>query len=284
MLLYMQKINSLVRPSLRRSRLLAACGLALLVILSQLGPLAAQTVIQGYGADETLQRGMLVTTKEDDETKVTALTDKNAEKMKGVIVDQNESPVTITSDDRKNFVAASGTYQVLVTNENGPIKQGDFLSISSLAGIAMKADQSQQYVVGRASGDFEGGGDALGTSDAAGKKVQFGRINVDLGVTRNPLAKNPEKDKIPDAIQRLSNSIADKPVSNVRIFIGLAILVVASIISGVMLYSGTRSSLISIGRNPLSKGTIFKGLVQVVLMSLIIFITGLFGVYLILKL
>jgi hypothetical protein len=52
----------------------------------------------------------------------------------------------------------------------------------------------------------------------------------------------------------------------------------------VILYSGVRNTLISIGRNPLSKKTIYKGLIQIILMGLIIFITGLFGVYLLLKL
>jgi hypothetical protein len=54
-------------------------------------------------------------------------------------------------------------------------------------------------------------------------------------------------------------------------------------VAGIMLYSGARSSLISVGRNPLSRSVIIKALGQVVVLSLIVFISGMFAVYLLLK-
>ena len=63
-----------------------------------------------------------------------------------------------------------------------------------------------------------------------------------------------------------------------------AVFLGSALITGVMLYSGARGSLISVGRNPLSKGAILKGLIQIVILSLTVFITGMFGVYLLLKL
>lgn len=281
----MLKIKNILRAGKNKQLLVFSGVLFAVVAISLAGSSLAQTVLQGYSSDETLQRGMLVSSKEGDGSKVAALTDKNVEKMKGVVAQQGDSPVTISSEGNKIFVATTGIYEVLVTNENGTIKKGDYLSISSLAGIAMKASETQGYVIGRATSDFNGGGDGLGTSTTKdGRKVNFGRILVDIAVSRNPYAKNPEKDKVPDALQKLSRAIADKPVSSVRIYLGLFVFLVTSIICGVMLYSGTRSSLISIGRNPLSKATIYRGMVQVVLLSLIVFLVGLFGVYLLLKL
>lgn len=281
----MSKINTIIKTLASRQRVLAFIGLVFLIIVSHSNPLSAQSVLQGYSSEEKLQRGMLVSVKEGDETRVVALTDKTVEKLKGVVVEQNDSPVTISSEDEKIFVADTGTFEVLVTNENGPIKQGDFLSVSSLAGIAMKVTDTQPFIIGRAAADFNGTSDSIGTSEGKnGKSVQFGRIKVDISMSRNPLQKNREKDRIPDALQRISDLVADKPVSSVRIYIGLLIFLVTSAVSGVMLYSGVRSGIISIGRNPLSKASIYRGLAQVVLMSLIVFLTGIFGVYLLLKL
>jgi hypothetical protein len=274
-----------IKTKISTSRFIAVVSLCFLVLVSLTHPLSAQSVLQGYSSEEKLQRGMFVSTKEGDETKVVSLTDKNSEHMKGVVVEQNDSPVTISSEDRKIFVATSGLYDALVSNENGKIKKGDLLSISNLSGIAMKSDERQVYIVGRAAADFEGAGDAIGTSQAAGNKtVQFGRIPVDIGVSKNPLLEIPEKDRIPDALQKISQSIADKPVSSVKIYLGMLVLILSAAISGMMLYSGVRSSLVGIGRNPLSKVSIYRGLIQVVLLSLIVFIIGLFGVYLLLKL
>jgi hypothetical protein len=45
-----------------------------------------------------------------------------------------------------------------------------------------------------------------------------------------------------------------------------------------------RSSMIALGRNPLSRKSILRGMFQVIITSIIIFICGLFGVYLLLKL
>jgi hypothetical protein len=279
----MPKIN--IRHFLSSKRVLAFAGLGFLIFLSNSNSLSAQSVLQGYSSDEKLQRGMLVAGKDGDDSKVVALTDKTAEKFKGVIVEQNDSPVTISNDDRKIFVATVGPYEVLVSNENGKIKRGDYIGISSSSGIGAKATEFQPYVIGVAASDFEGGGDSIGTTKTqTGQNVQFGRIKVDVSFGRNPVLKIPEKDRVPDALQKLARSVADKPVSSTKIYLGLAVFLGTAIISGTMLYSGTRSSIISIGRNPLSKASIYRGLIQVVLLSLIVFITGLFGVYLLLKL
>jgi hypothetical protein len=281
----MTKINNILRSACSRQRILAGAGLVFLILVSMSHPLSAQSVLQGYTSDQSLQRGMLVRAKEGQETKVEALTEKDADKLKGVITQKNDSPFTISSEDNNIFVAASGKFETLVSNENGPIKAGDFLSISSTPGIASKTGDAQLYIIGRAEADFMGTNDSIGSVDTKdGKKVQFARILVDVGLGKNPLVKIPQKDRVPDALQKISRSIADKPVSSVRIYVGLAVFVVSSIIAGTMLYSGTRSSLISVGRNPLSKATIYRGLLQVVILSLIVFITGLFGVYLLLKL
>jgi hypothetical protein len=266
-------------------RMAASILLAVLIFLSLSGPILAQTVLQGYKSDQPLQAGMLITLKPGDESKVEAVTDKTLDKLKGVVADSNDSPVTLSADGQKIFVATEGQYKVLVSNENGKIAQGDYVSISSLAGIGMKANDTQTTILGRATAKFDGAGDGIGKSKTKNNKdVAFGRITVDIGIGKNPIMKAPVKDKVPDALQKAANTVADKPVSTLRIYLALVVFLVTAAVAATTLFSGVRSTVISIGRNPLSKGLIIKGLFQVLLVSVIIFITGIFGVYLLIKL
>lgn len=272
-------------PGIYSKRFALGTLLTLLLLLGLTNSSVAQTVLQGFKSDEKLQRGMLVALNDEDQSKIHAITNESISKLKGVVADANDSPVTLGNGEQQIFVATTGTYEVLVSNENGRIKQGDFLSGSSLAGIAMKADDSQSTIVGRAAQNFEGEGDSIGKSTLKDKRaVSFGRIKADLGVGDNPWKKALEKDKVPDALQEAARTVADKDVSAVRIYMSLFVFLVAAAIAGTTLFSGVRSTVISIGRNPLSKGIILRGLLQVLLLSLIIFLTGLFGVYLLIKL
>jgi hypothetical protein len=266
-----------IKALLLSQRAVASALLALLIFISASGPVLAQTVLQGYGSDEVLQK--------DDPTKVTAATNETIKDLKGVVANSNDSPVTLSAEGQKVFVATVGPYDVLVSNENGEIKEGDYISASSLAGIGMKATETQETIIGRAVKGFQGGGDSIGKGTTKDNRtVTFGRITVDIGVGKNPGLKLPDKDRVPDALQKVANTVADKSVSTLRIYLAMLVMIITALVAGITLFSGVRSAVISIGRNPLSKGIIFRGLFQVLLLSLIIFITGLFGVYLLIKL
>ena len=107
-------------------------------------------------------------------------------------------------------------------------------------------------------------------------------MTVDVSIGKNPMLKS--NNDLPTALRRASELVAGKPVSPIRVYMSLAILVVATAISGSLIYSAVRSSITAIGRNPLSKKAIMRGLFQVVIIGLIVFISGIFGVYLLLKL
>ncbi|HET7673564.1 MAG TPA: hypothetical protein VFK11_03580 [Candidatus Saccharimonadales bacterium] len=266
---------------------LSAIGLLLLLALtSVLGMASAQGVNRGYKADETLQKGMLVKEKTGDSTRVEPLSQNTLSKLKGVVVEKNDSPVVIYSEDQTVFVADSGKHEVLVSDENGAIKKGDYLSISSLNGIAMRATSDQPIVLGQALAGFNGAGDSIGstTRDSDSKKINLGRIQVEISIVANPLQKNSKLQTVPRILRDVSSSVAGRPVSNARIWLASIIFLVTSAVTGIMLYGGAKSSLVALGRNPLSKSSILRGLLQVVIMGLIVFICGMFGVYLLLKL
>lgn len=261
--------------------------LAVLIAAVNLGShLSAQTLNRGYKSDETLQQGMLVKEKDDDPGKVEPVTVETVNDLKGVVVAKNESPVVIASDDQSVFVASTGVNDVLVSDENGPINQGDYVTVSSIAGIGMKTGSGQSVVLGRAAEKFSGHGDSIGatTLKAGGKKVNLGRIAVDIAITNNPLRKDSRLDTVPRILRDVSSSVAGRPVSNARIWLAVIIFMATSLVTGIMLYGGAKSSLLALGRNPLSKASILRGLMQVVILGLIVFICGMFGVYLLLKL
>ncbi len=280
----MLKIKNLIHLNWRQT--LALVALVGLVVISRLGHAPAQAVIQGYNTDDTLQAGMIVTLSQTDSTKVQTATNETAEQMRGVVVDPNDATVTLSAPNQKVFVASTGRFAVLVSNQNGAVHANDYISLSSLPGIGMRARTDQQVVLGRAVTTFDGSSGVVTTTTVKegnnSKQVVLGKIAVDISIIRNP-ASGTGGAHLPGFLQNASSSIAGKNVSPGKIYLAAALLLMSGIIAGSMLYAGVRSSIVAIGRNPLSRGSIVRSLVQVVVTSLIIFIGGLFGVYLLLK-
>ena len=277
-----------IKQHLSAKRVMASIGLVLLCAISMSHPLDAQTVTQGYGSAETLQRGMLVSLKDGDATKVEPADESNSKRLQGLVVNANDASVTLSSDGSKTFVATVGRYEGLVSDENGVVRTGDYISISKIRGIGMKASDKSDAVIGKALENFDGKSDVLSTTDLKSnggvvQKVHVGRILLDIGIGANPHAK-PEEVNLPGFLKRASEAIAQKPVSPVRVYISIMVFLAATVVAGSMLYAGVRSSMISIGRNPLSKQSIVKSMVQVIITSFMVFILGIFGVYLLLKL
>jgi len=252
---------------------------------------STQSVTQTYGTTTTLQKGMIVRLDDKDSTKVAALKADESKKMHGVVVAANDAALTLTGDASKRqvFVATYGRYPVLVSDQNGAIKKGDLITISALAGVGMKAGDSQEVVLGKAVTDFNGKAEVESTAtlkDNSGKKidVSIGRIKVDIGISHNPLLSSGPVWGIASFLQSISNGVAGKEVQPIRVYVSLLILIITTAIAGFVLIGGVRSAIVAIGRNPLAKASIFRGLFQVVLSSVIIFVLGVFGVYLLLKL
>jgi hypothetical protein len=248
----------------------------------------AQTITQGYDIDSdvSLQRGMVVGLKQDDPKKIEAINNSDAKRVHGVVVGSGDSSFILAEENQKVYVASAGKFDVLVSNQNGAIAPGDFVSVSQVTGIAMKTDGYQETVIGKALDGFDGTTklSEVTIKDAIGaeQKIAIGRISVDLSIMRNPILKSTAS--LPSYLKDASEFIAGKPVNPVRVYLSLAIMVIAGAVSGSLIYSGIRSGMIAIGRNPLSKKSIVRGIIQVVIVGLIIFLVGVFGVYLLLKL
>lgn len=280
------------RAEISRS-ILGIVGAILLSLTTVLPVLAASYgggSVQGYGTGSSIDNGTIVQLTGKDSNHVKVATQSELQNMFGVTVDRNQLPLALSQGlENEVFVAVSGTYNVLVSTQGGPIAIGDYVTLSSVNGIAMNVGTEEKTVLGRAAGSFDGKSFVLGTTtlkDSSGntsQTVKLGSIPVTIDIKRNPNVKST-KANLPEPLQRLGKIIAEKEVSPIRIYLSLGITAISLIAAIAVLYGGVRSGVISIGRNPMSKKSIYKALLQVILTSLLILIVGLFAVYLLLKL
>ncbi len=282
------------KQTVKMSRVIAGFAISVGIISAVVLPVSVQAYgggsAAGYGADSPIDNGRVVQLTGKNSNKVKLSTQAEAQNMFGVTVDPKQLPLSIRNEGVANetFVAVSGTYNVLVSTQEGSIKSGDYLTLSSIDGIAMSAGDEEVTVLGRANASFDGKGVTLGTQtlkdkNGGTKTVALGLIPVTIDIKNNPNHKSTDTN-VPDFLRRVGVAVAEKEVSPIRIYLSLAISIISLIAAIAVLYAGVRNSVISIGRNPMSKKSIFRALVEVILTSLLILIIGVFAVYLLLKL
>lgn len=275
--------------------LFGLCGLLALVGLAGSAAAAGSgvsgAVSQSYNAGPSVLPGMIIELKSKDPRTVVPLLSKDIHSMFGVVVPANDAAIVLTpksASAQQVLVATSGSYGLLVSNEGGPIKAGDYLAVSSLAGIAMKAGVSQAEIVGQAAGDFSGSSNVIGSvkiKNSLGRTttVAIGHITANVHLAANPLFQK-NADGFYGLLNRLTNSDTNDPLKLARIGLSAFVLLSTLLITVSILYGGVRNGLISIGRNPLAKKAIGRGVVWSMAAGLIVFAVGVFAAYLILRL
>ena len=238
----------------------------------------ADTIVQSFKASSSIPPGWLVSLAHNSSTTVVLTPANQSQNILGVTIDPSQAPLTLQRQtDQQVFVATDGVYPLLVSTQNGAIHSGDYLSISSTSGIAAKATTTQARVVGQATQKFDGTSGVL--SSGGGSSV--GKINVIIQPEANPLLQNTLV--VPSIIRKAGNAVAGKDISPVRLYVGLVVMLAAIIMAAGILIAGIRSSMISIGRNPLSRSSILRALFEVVVTALVVLALGFVGVYLLLK-
>lgn len=246
-------------------------------VVGSMGVLAAGFV-EGFDSNQALQPGLVVSIDKTSSKTVEPAPSSDTTRIYGVVIDPSDAPITVGNQGQKTFVATSGQYNVLVSSENGAIKSGDYISLSATDGIAAKADTRQDYVVGRALEDFDGKSKVLTTTSSG---VSIGKIAISVNPTKNPLLNDDIA--IPKPLRRVGEAVAGKSVTAIRLYAALVVFLITLVVAASLLWVGVRSGMIAIGRNPLSRHSIVKGLVQVLAIDVLIFIIGVFGVYLLLR-
>lgn len=246
---------------------------------------AAEAVVsQSYQADQKLEVGTLVSRDTMSASKVIKADSTNRSNVTGVVVAQDESFVSYNEAGSTVPVATSGVVVINLSTINGDIVAGDQLTVSPIAGFAMKASSTGK-VIGRARSDFSkqtNGAQIRDVTDSKGKAVQVAigqvQINVQLsdwaltGVPNNPLVDN---------LQTAASQLVGKEVSPSNAMVAALILGLAILVSGIVLFSSVSSSIHSLGRNPLSHTVIRRSLTQVILIVVALLIASVLAAYLI---
>lgn len=264
--------------SLRRSLLLAILTLVATPVL------ATTPVTEGFLAQKPIPDGSIVTLTPNPGV-VAPVTVKTVDNLLGVVAGQNGSFISFSPDVSANVqVATSGTEPTFVSNVNGDIKVGDRITASVIEGVGARAVTSTK-IIGIAQASFDAhtaGAQKQSVSDTQGKKHDFyvGQIPVVIGVTNYSVTQKTTP--IPPAFQQFANVVAGKQAGLVSVMISFLLLIATFVFAGVVLYSAIRSSIASVGRNPLARGQVTRSLLQVSFLLLLIVGAGAAMIYMIL--
>ncbi len=239
-------------------------------------------ISQGFNTSETnIATGALVGLTPNSKSSVQLSDVDHVSELVGVIGDK--PLIQLSSTGQQVQVVISGITPALVSDINGDIKSGDKITASPITGVGMKATGSV-LVVGTAQASLSSATTtqkSVNDKDGKPQTVKIGSIPIQVNITYYvpPEQKNAF---LPPFLQSLANAVAGRDVSPVRVIVSTVALIFGFVSIAILLYSSTRSSIISIGRNPLSEGAVQKSLIEVGATALGILLVMLIAIYLVL--
>lgn len=255
----------MIISTLRVRFALALTSLAVLFTLAVITPspaLAITTYIaESYTAEEALPMNSIVSLKSNSNDSVVAANTSNVDTMIGVTIDRNDASITVTNGKENQVqVAKSGTLQVLVSDINGAVEQGDYITASPINGVGMRATGSTK-VIGIAQNGLSGGvAQTIKNGDGTEQSVKVGTVPVLVSVSG--YIEKSENSFIPRPVQEIANTLAGRTVSPLPILLSLGVFLVTLIVVTIIIYSMVRNGIISVGRNPLSSSAIYRNVIQ----------------------
>ncbi|HEX8763310.1 MAG TPA: hypothetical protein VF733_06175 [Candidatus Saccharimonadales bacterium] len=261
------------------------CGTGMLLLLG----IPAVSYAQGNSAiaqhfdtkDTAITPASLVSFVENDPKSVELSRITQANRLAGIV--GNNPLIELSEGGGGVQVVTSGTTLALVSDVNGPVTTGDKITISPIVGVGMRATKNS-IVVGTAQGSLASvASETRELTDQAGnkQKVKIGLVAVQVAVA----SYAPEEGTnsfIPKFFQEVANRVSGRNVSPIRVLVAALLLLLTFMSIVVLLYSSVRSSIISIGRNPLSEQAVRKSLSQVGLTILTVLMFATVVIYLIL--
>jgi len=239
------------------------------------------TISESYASDTQIPVGSLVSLVKNTSDQVQASLSSNVDNLLGVVVNPNNSLLSVTiAGSSHTEVATSGTLDLLVSDVNGTVAQGDHITASPLAGVGMKANGNVR-VVGIAQGGVTGVHETTIKDDNGNdQKVTLGQIPVLINVAY--FFKEPDKSIIPAALQNIANSLAGKTVQPLPVIISGGIFLITMIVVMSIVFSMIRSSIISVGRNPMSQSAVYRDVIQLSALVLGILAVATIAIYMVL--
>lgn len=194
-------------------------------------------------ADPKTTAGDIVSQSEGSLTRSSEAYDRN---LFGVVV-ENPSVVLNQATSKTKPVISYGEALVSVSNENGEIKRGDFVTSSSVPGIGQKATDDG-FVLGKA------------LEDAACDKAELCQISVFVNIQYKPIEGKPSFGRI---FSFLSTSMS-KPenLPEVLRYLFALLLGGGAFFFGFLFFARSlRTGVEAVGRNPMAKTSIQLALV-----------------------
>jgi F0F1-type ATP synthase membrane subunit c/vacuolar-type H+-ATPase subunit K len=246
----------------------------------------AQEGSSNYGAAITYK----VDTDKYDDGDIVSLTDQQDtlrltqkeydDQIFGVIVTK---PAMVFRRPIDNGVPILRTGQVFVnvTDYNGAITTGDYVTGSPIPGKAMKATNVNSHVLGVAIAGFD---KSLGTDlEFKGKKVSQGKVLISLGIgPASPIIAKAEGG-ILGTLKNLSRALffninaSQQTDKVIRYIVALLIILLTVVINYRTFARNISKGIEAIGRNPLAKKTIQS---MIILNGILIAIVTILGVIL----
>jgi hypothetical protein len=237
---------------------LPRCLGLLVAALLLISPVSAAALSQGFKTTETIQAGSLVGIDPASTDTVRITNSERVGELIGVVVASDATLLAVSGTGTNVQVVTNGSVTTLVSNLNGDIKKGDPITASPLNGVGMKATTAGR-ILGLAQNDFSSttaGAITKEVDSNDGKKsVQVGGIPVIVAVGYNNDAK---ANLVPPAVQNITNFIAGKPVSTLRIIIAALLLILGLVLAVIILNSAVKSSMASIGFKRLNQSFVFN--------------------------
>ena len=242
---------------------------------------AAALISQSYSTTDDLALASIVSLKNNSSDEVVAASHINSDNLLGVVVSANSSSLSLTNNLANQVqVATSGTLGVLVSDINGVINRGDYITASPIKGVGMKATDNAR-IVGISQGSIEGGSKQTIKNDSGkDQTVMVGQVPVLVNVSS--YFKQPDKTLIPSAVQNIANAFAGRSVSALPIIISAGIFVITLLVVVIIIYAMIRNAIISVGRNPLSQSAVYRNVIQMSGLVLAILAAAFTAMYLVL--
>lgn len=252
----------LKRSILQRQVLaIVAAGLVFTVTISAPVAATSASISHAYYSPATIKTGSLVSLEPGHPNTVQAATSGNNQSLIGVIVNPNNSLLAIDATSNTVQVVTSGSVNILVSTVGGNISVGDKIAASGFAGVGMKASGGEK-IIGVAQTAFSPDSPGATTEPITNttgqtKQVSIGYVRLAIAIgTDSSIGSTPKLTNLQRLVQSLTGHVI--PTSRIVVALVLGIITLLSLI--IMIYGSIYGSIISIGRNPLSKNTILQAL------------------------
>jgi hypothetical protein len=258
--------------------------LTVFLVLASRSVVHANTLIaESYVATEKMPVGAIVSLKKNTTNKVEPASTDNAIYLIGAIIDSSNSQLTLSSNEANQVhVATSGVEPVLISDINGPLAVGDPITPSPIKGIGMKATDNVK-IIGVAQEAFPNGSASKTTAkDKKGQSIELKAGQISALINVSYYYKQPDKTLIPPAIQNIANALAGKKVNTLPILISIGIFIMAMIVVMSIVYSMIHSSIISVGRNPMSQAAVYRNVIQLSTLVIVIMAVAVGAIFMIL--